>query len=69
MAIHKALRTAVSFTKSAHVHQMLGVVIIVAHASEIARVVSEITMWHLLIAFALFGVWMVTQRGGSPELA
>ena len=66
--LHKAQRLGLDFGKKAHVHQMLGVVIVVAHASEIVRVVSHITVWHLLVALALFTVWIMTQDN-AEELA
>ncbi len=69
MTVHKAMRTVAAATKAAHVHQMLGVVIIVAHASEIARVVMEINIWHLATALTLFSIWMATTKGGLSELA
>lgn len=53
--------------KRAHVHQMLGALIVVAHASEIVRVVSHITLWHLLVAIAIFAIWLITQSGASTE--
>ncbi len=52
-----------------HIHQMLGVIIVVAHASEIVRVVSHITLWHLLVAILLFSVWLLTQNEDAEELA
>ena len=66
--LHKAAKTAASVSKAVHIHQMLGVIIVVAHASEIARVVSEIHLWHLGTAFVLFGLWLATQKTGA-ELA
>ena len=66
-AMHKAQRFGLHWGKQAHVHQMLGVVIVVAHASEIVRVVSHITLWHLLAAIALFAVWFLTQQGESAK--
>lgn len=67
-SLHKAVKTTAAISKAAHLHQMLGVVIIVAHASEIVRVVSHITIWHLGIALVLFGLWLITQKSGT-ELA
>lgn len=56
-------------TKLAHVHQMLGVVIVVAHASEIIRVVKEISVWNLLIALLLFALWLLPERNRVEELS
>lgn len=67
-SLHKTVRTAAAISKAAHFHQMLGVVIVVAHASEIVRVVSEIHLWHLGTALVLFGLWLITQKAGT-ELA
>lgn len=53
--------------KKAHVHEMLGAVIIVAHASEILRVVREIHIWHIGIAALLFALWLIPDRK-NPEL-
>lgn len=61
-SVRSGVRLASKLTKQAHVHQMLGVVIIVAHASEIARVVSHISIWHLLAATLLFGLWLLPEN-------
>ncbi len=55
-------------TKLVHLHQILGAIIIVAHASEILRVVSHISIWHLLIAGILFALWLIPESQHS-ELA
>ena len=67
--MHKAQRLGLHYGRKAHVHQMLGVIIVVAHASEIVRVVSHITLWHLAVAMLLFSVWLLTQNEGAEELA
>lgn len=54
-------------SKRAHVHQMLGALIVVAHASEIVRVVSHITLWHLMVAVAIFAIWLITQKSEITE--
>ena len=68
-AMRKAKRLGLHFGKKAHVHQMLAVIIVVAHASEIVRVVSHITLWHLMVAIVVFSVWLLTQNEGAEELA
>ena len=68
-AFHKAARSVVKLSKVAHVHQMLGVIIVVAHASEIVRVVSHISIWHLAVALAVFGLWLTGQHDAAAELA
>jgi hypothetical protein len=65
----KVHRLGLRFGKKTHVHQMLGIIIIVAHASEIGRVVSHTSIWHLLIALALFAVWLVTQGANQEEIS
>lgn len=67
--LRKATRSLVRVTKVAHVHQMLGVLIVVAHASEITRVISHISLWHLVIAMILFGLWFASEKHSSKELA
>lgn len=68
--LHKATRSVVKVSKVAHVHQMLGTLIVVAHASEIVRVVSHISLWHLVIAIVVFGLWLASQeRHTTTELA
>lgn len=67
--LRKATRSLVRATKVAHVHQMLGVLIVVAHASEITRVISHISLWHLAIAMVLFGLWLASEKHSSKELA
>ncbi len=68
-SLHKATRSLVRVSKAAHVHQMLGVLIIVAHASEITRVISHISLWHLAVALVLFGLWLASQNHATEELA
>ena len=63
----KAFRKMHKLGKRAHVHQMLGALIVVAHASEIVRVVTHITVWHLLVAITIFSIWLITQQGGNAE--
>jgi hypothetical protein len=67
--VHQASRSLIRVSRKAHVHQMLGIIIIVAHASEIVRVVSHISVWHLTIAFAVFTLWMLSQEDAASELA
>lgn len=67
--VRRAVHSLVKMTRRAHVHQMLGVIIVVAHASEIVRVVSHISLWHLVIAFALFSLWLASEKDATHELA
>ena len=69
LSLHKATRSLVRVSKVTHVHQMLGVLIVVAHASEITRVTSHISLWHLAIAIILFGLWLAGEKHSSEELA
>lgn len=41
----------------------LTMVIMVAHASEITRVVSHVTWPHLAAALGVFVLWMLTSKG------
>lgn len=68
-SLHKATRSLVRVSKVAHVHQILGVLIVVAHASEITRVISHISLWQLSLAVVLFGLWMASEKHSSEELA
>ncbi len=56
-------------SQKAHFHQMLGMVIIVAHASEIGRVITHLSFVHLLLALFLFALWLATRYDSAPELA
>ncbi len=67
--LRKATRSLVKVSHKAHVHQMLGVLIVVAHASEIMRVVSHINVWHLLAALLVFSLWLMGQDDAATELA
>ena len=67
--LRKATRSLARVTKVAHVHQMLGVLIVVAHASEITRVISHISLWHLAIAMVLFGLWLASEKHSTIKLA
>ena len=68
--LHKATRSLVKASHKAHMHQMLGVIIVVAHASEIVRVVSHISVWHLLAALLVFSLWLLGQEESpASELA
>lgn len=68
MSSRTVVRTVHKLAKLTHVHQVLGAIIIVAHASEIVRVVSHISIWHLLVALLLFTLWLIPEREHS-ELA
>ena len=67
--LHRATRSLIKATQRAHVHQLLGVIIVVAHASEIVRVVSHISLWHLAAAVVVFSLWLATQKNAIEELA
>lgn len=54
---------------ASHVHQLLSAVIIVAHASEIGRVVSHLTWVHALVAITLFAVWMFSRTASETDIA
>lgn len=43
----------------------LTMLVMVAHASEITRVVEDVSLVHIVIATILFGVWVLTKSG--PE--
>ena len=67
--LHKVARQTYKTAEQIHVHQMLGVIIVVAHASEITRVVSHISWWHLLAAAAVFALWFSGHKDPTEELA
>lgn len=67
--MHGAAHSLVRVSKAMHVHQMLGMLIVVAHASEITRVISHIGLWHLAIAIGLFALWLAGQHDPADELA
>lgn len=46
----------------------LTMLVMVAHASEITRVVSHVSTAHVLIALGLFAVWAVSNSTGSEEV-
>jgi nitrate reductase gamma subunit len=43
----------------------LTMLVMVAHASEITRVVSHISAVHILAALAMFAIWAVTSSGSE----
>lgn len=66
----KSVRTALNkIAGSSHIHQLLGAVIIVAHASEIGRVFTHLTWAHALAAIALFAIWLVNSQTSVSEIA
>lgn len=67
--LRRATRALIKGAHKAHVHQMLGIIIVVAHASEIVRVVSHISLWHLAAAVVVFSLWLATQKNATEELA
>ncbi|MDQ3018420.1 MAG: hypothetical protein M3Q64_00940 [bacterium] len=75
-ALYKAMgdtskvRTAlVKASNRTHFHKLLGMMIIIAHASEIGRVVSHISLLHLVLAIFLFALWLATRYESEEELA
>lgn len=53
-----------------HFPKALGMLILVAHASEVGRVVSHTTPVHLIAAILLFVLWVATeQREKAEEVA
>ncbi len=63
----KTTRSLIKATRAVHAHQMLGAVIVVAHASDIVRVVSHISLWHLVAAIVVFGLWLASQEHESAS--
>ncbi len=64
--VQKAILHAAGKT---HLHQMLGIVIVVAHASQIGEVITHLTVVHMAAALLLFAVWMATRKTNADELA
>lgn len=64
-----ALKHVYGWVKNAHIHQMLGAIIIIAHASEIMRVVEHIKIWHIAASLLLFAIWLSSERDHDAELA
>lgn len=76
IALYKALgdtnrvrKAVMKASNKAHFHQMLGIIILVAHASEIGRVVSHISWIHLILALLLFALWLATRFDSVDELS
>ena len=66
----KSVRTSLAEVLGAsHVHQLLSAVVIVAHASEIGRVVSHLTWVHALAAITLFAIWFASRGASEAEIA
>ena len=59
----------VTATRRAHAHQMIGTLILVAHASEIGRVISHLSWLHALLALLLFSIWLATRFDNNEEIA
>ena len=55
-------------SQKAHLHQMLGLVIIVAHASDIGKVIMHLSPVHVIAALLLLTVWLATKTGSPLEL-
>ena len=47
-----------------YMHHLLAAVIITAHASQIGQVVAHVNWWHILIAAAVFSIWIATSPKG-----
>lgn len=56
-------------SRKAHLHQMLGLIIIVAHASDIGKVITHMTLVHAVAALLLLAVWLATKTADAEELA
>ncbi len=67
--VNKVRGAIVTATKKAHFHQMLGMIILVAHASEISRVMSHISFMHFIVALFLFTLWFATRTESEAEFA
>ncbi len=65
----KVREAIVHASHKAHFHQMLGIVIVVAHASTIGEVITHLTVVHMAVALLLFAVWLATRNGSADELA
>jgi hypothetical protein len=62
------VRTAVvTASNKVHFHQMMGILIIVAHASEIGFVISHLSWLHMILALFLFALWLATRYGDITE--
>ncbi len=64
---HRVLGGFTTLAKKAHVHQMLGLIIVVAHAAQIGEVVAHISIWHLMIAALLFALWLYSPEHEHAE--
>ncbi len=49
-------------------HHFLGMVIVVAHASEIGRVVSHLDWFDLALAGIVFLLWQISQPPKEKEI-
>ena len=49
-----------SFFKS-YAHHLLGITILVAHASEIGHVATHLSWYHAVVALLVFGAWYTTR--------
>ena len=74
LALYKALgdtsrvrNAIVQASNKAHFHQMMTIVMLVANASEISRVISHIGWMHMIIALFLFTLWLATRTGSVEE--
>lgn len=57
--------TLLKATKSSHVHTVLGFLMAISQASEIANVFSHVGALHLLAALFLSAIWIAVTR--EPE--
>lgn len=63
--VHQAVMTA---SRKARVHQMLALLLLVSHASEIGHVVERLSIVHITVALAIFALWAATRFGTESEL-
>ena len=63
--VHLAVASA---SRKAHVHEMLAMLLLVSHASEIGHVVERLSIVHILVALLIFAAWTATQFGNKEEL-
>jgi hypothetical protein len=63
--VHNSLASMASKTQFP---KALGMLILVAHTTEIARVLEHVSLPHVIAALLLFTLWAATHLGTADEL-
>ena len=63
--VHNSLAVV---AKKTQFPKALGMLILVAHTTEIARILDHVSLTHVIAALLLFTLWAATHLGTADEL-